>query len=100
MDVKLLQQALAAVARRHELLRASFSDTDGKLMQSIGVAGSQLQCRPLDRDVSLQTLVQVDNTFCGGICCMSIHGQNEASEESSVQSSDRLQILASLLILT
>ena len=61
MDMELLWQALAAVARRHELLRASFSDRDGKLMQSIGVAGSQLQCRPLDSDVSLQTLVQVDD---------------------------------------
>ena len=86
LDVKLLQQALAAVARRHELLRAIFSDRDGKLMQSIGVAGSQLQYRPLDGDVSLQTLVQVDNNFCGGICCMSLHGQDEASGESLVQS--------------
>lgn len=61
MDMELLRQALAAVARRHELLRASFSDRDGKLMQSIGVAGAQLQCRPLDSYVSLQTLVQVDS---------------------------------------
>ena len=84
MDVQLLQQALAAVSRRHEVLRASFSDRDGKLMQSIGVAGPQLQCRPLDSDVSLQTFVQVDNNICGGICCMSLRRQNQALEQSSM----------------
>ena len=73
MDPELLQQALVAVTRRHELLRASFMDRDGKLVQSIGTAGSLLNSRPLESSSSLQSLIQVGQNVHAGFCFMSIY---------------------------
>jgi hypothetical protein len=60
MDVHLLQQALAAVAQRHDLLRARFWRKDGQLMQSIDGSVPRLEQKPFSSsNESIEGLIQV-----------------------------------------
>lgn len=60
MDVELLQQALAAVAQRHDLLRTRFWHKGGQLMQSVDGSVPRLEQKPSSSsNGSIEGLIQV-----------------------------------------
>ena len=82
MDTEALQQALAAVAQRHELLRSRFWHKDGKLVQSIDQDAPKLEFKSLrGSDGAVQGLIQVMN---GSPCEQMIPCCSEASPEEQL----------------
>ncbi len=60
LDVELLQQALAAVAQRHDLLRTRFWRKGVQLMQSVDGGVPRLEQKPLSSSGgSIEGLIQV-----------------------------------------
>lgn len=66
MDVHLLQQALAAVAQRHDLLRTRFWRKEGQLMQSTDGSVPRLEQKPFSSsNGSIEGLIQVSWSSAG-----------------------------------